>query len=170
MIVSFGMSDAILYDSPIGSLYLSASREGLTRLKFHPSSEDRPTGDTENPHLLAAVAQLDEYFDGKRKDFDLELDWSDASAFYKQVWSALLNIPYGKTVAYSDIANTLNNPKSVRAVGMANGKNPIPIIVPCHRVIGKSGHLHGFTGGLDIKEKLLHIENPVQFPIQQGLF
>lgn len=164
------MPDSILYHSPIGELYIQASAVGLTRLKFHPEEGDADTGDLQNPHLLKSIDQLDEYFRGERQLFDVELDWSNATDFFKQVWTELLKIPYGKTVAYLDIAEALNNPKAVRAVGMANGKNPIPIIVPCHRVIGKSGHLHGFTGGLDIKEKLLHIENPSQFSIQKNLF
>lgn len=164
------MPDSILYDSPIGTLYIEASSVGIARLKFHPEEEDKASGDVNNQHLSQAASQLDEYFRGERKDFELSLDWSNATDFYKQVWTELLKIPYGKTVAYLDIAEALNNPKAVRAVGMANGKNPIPIIVPCHRVIGKSGHLHGFTGGLDIKEHLLHIENPAQFSIQKNLF
>jgi len=164
------MPDAIIYYSPIGNLYIAASNIGLTRIKFNPDTEYEPMGNAQNPHILKAISQLEEYFRGERKIFDLKLDWELATDFYRQVWTELLRIPYGKTVAYSDIANALNNPKAVRAVGMANGKNPLPIIVPCHRVIGKTGHLHGFTGGLDIKEKLLHIENPSKYSIQQGLF
>ena len=164
------MHDSIFYNSPVGKLYIEASDVGLSRVKFHPSEEDVESGKLDNPHLVQAKVELDEYFEGKRQDFDIKLDWSKATDFYKQVWSELLKIPYGKTVAYLDIAEALNNPKAVRAVGMANGKNPIPIIVPCHRVIGKSGHLHGFTGGLDIKEKLLHIENPKKYSIQKNLF
>jgi len=164
------MPDSIFYASPIGKLYVEASAIGLTKLKFHPNSGDAERGNPDNPYLSEARIQLDEYFLGERTEFDLELDWSTATDFYKKVWAELLKIPYGQTVAYSDIANALNNPKAVRAVGMANGKNPIPVIVPCHRVIGKSGNLHGFSGGLDIKEKLLHIENPSKYVIQQGLF
>jgi len=168
--VSFAMPDSTIYPSPVGDLYIEASDIGLTRVKFHPDEKTGQSGNANNPFLLQTTAELDEYFEGKRKYFDIKLDWSKATDFYKSVWSELLKIPYGKTVAYLDIAEALNNPKAVRAVGMANGKNPIPIIVPCHRVIGKSGHLHGFTGGLDIKEHLLHIENPKQFSIQKNLF
>ena len=164
------MLDAIHYKSPVGTLYIEASDIGLTRVKFNPEGRYHKAGNADNPHIAETVRQLEDYFKGERTIFDLELDWSKATDFYKQVWTELLKIPYGETVAYSDIAKALNNPKAVRAVGMANGKNPIPIIVPCHRVIGKSGHLHGFTGGLDIKEKLLHIENPSKYAIQQGLF
>ncbi len=164
------MLDAILYNSPIGTLYVAASDIGLLMIKFHPTLDDISKGNDQNEHILKTVLQLDEYFKGERTGFDITLDWTAAPDFYKQVWIELQKIPYGQTVAYSDIANRLNNPKAVRAVGMANGKNPIPIIVPCHRVIGKSGRLHGFTGGLDLKERLLHIENPSRFSIQQVLF
>ena len=164
------MPDAIFYISPIGKLYIEASNIGLTRVKFKPGIEYKKSGNTQSPHLVKAINQLEEYFQGDRTDFDIALDWSQATDFYKEVWTELLKIPYGKTVAYSDIAIALHNPKAVRAVGMANGKNPIPIIVPCHRVIGKNGYLHGFTGGLDIKEQLLQIENPSKFAIQQELF
>ena len=164
------MPDAIIYYSPIGNLYIAASDIGLTRIKFKPDDSYEPSGNAQNAHITEAVSQLEEYFRGDRTIFDIKLDWKGATDFYKQVWTELLKIPYGQTVAYSDIAKALDNPKAVRAVGMANGKNPIPIMVPCHRVIGKSGQLHGFTGGLDIKAQLLHIENPSKYVIQQGLF
>jgi methylated-DNA-[protein]-cysteine S-methyltransferase len=103
------------------------------------------------------ICQLQEYFDGKRTKFSLPLDIR-GTAFQQDVWRALTQIPAGKTVAYGDIANAIGRPKSVRAVGVAVGANPLPIIVPCHRVIGKNKTLTGFGGGLEIKKKLLQLE------------
>lgn len=101
--------------------------------------------------------QLLEYFNSKRKKFSLKFKLT-GTEFQKKVWKALLKIPYGKTVSYKYIAEKINNPKAVRAVGLANKKNPLPIIIPCHRVIGKNGKLVGYSSGLDIKEKLLNLE------------
>lgn len=103
------------------------------------------------------IRQLEEYFSGKREVFDLPLS-PRGTAFQLRVWKSLQNIPFGKTVSYSDIAHDIRNPNAVRAVGLANGRNPIPIIIPCHRVIGKDGSLTGYGGGLPIKEKLLALE------------
>lgn len=104
-----------------------------------------------------AVSQLAQYFEGRLKQFDLDLQ-PKGTDFQKRVWQALLTIPYGTTVSYGDIAEQIHNPKAFRAVGNANRCNPIPIIIPCHRVIGKNGKLTGFGGGLDIKQALLDIE------------
>lgn len=112
----------------------------------------------DHPILSAAQQQLSEYFTGTRQQFDLPLDF-EGTSFQKQVWQALLAIPYGETRSYKQIAEQLGNPKAVRAVGAANGKNPISIIAPCHRVIGSSGKLVGFAGGLDNKKVLLNLEN-----------
>ncbi|WP_044640919.1 methylated-DNA--[protein]-cysteine S-methyltransferase [Risungbinella massiliensis] len=107
--------------------------------------------------LSKYVQQLQEYFDGDRKKFTLPLDLR-GTAFQTSVWQALTQIPYGQAWSYSDIAERIDNPKAVRAVGTANGANPIPIVIPCHRVIGKNATLTGFRGGLDMKEKLLQLE------------
>jgi methylated-DNA-[protein]-cysteine S-methyltransferase len=111
----------------------------------------------DNPILLRAVQQLQEYFSGTRNSFDLELDFAGTD-FQKKVWQALLTIPFGETRSYSEIAEQIGNPSAVRAVGAANGKNPISIVAPCHRVIGASGKLTGFAGGLEAKERLLTLE------------
>lgn len=111
--------------------------------------------------LLAAEQQLKEYFAGTRHQFELELDFT-GTAFQKQVWQALLTIPFGETRSYSQIAQQIGNPKAVRAVGAANGRNPISIIAPCHRVIGASGGLTGFAGGLEAKQYLLALEGAGQ--------
>jgi methylated-DNA-[protein]-cysteine S-methyltransferase len=111
----------------------------------------------DNPILVRAVQQLQEYFAGTRNRFDLELDFAGTD-FQKKVWQALLTIPFGETRSYSQIAEQIGNPSAVRAVGAANGKNPISIVAPCHRVIGASGKLTGFAGGLEAKERLLTLE------------
>ena len=128
----------------------------------------------DNDNLPACIIdcknQLEEYFDRKREDFKLKIDYGDASDFYKSVWEELLRIPYGHTTSYSAIAEKLGDSKKVRAVGQANGKNPFTIIVPCHRVIAKNGDLQGYYYGLDMKRKLLELENPKSFASQGSLF
>jgi methylated-DNA-[protein]-cysteine S-methyltransferase len=122
-------------------------------------------------HPVAACArQLAEYFAGSRETFDLKLDWGGAPEFHRQVWAELLKIPFGKTTTYSAIAESLGNPAAVRAVGLANRSNPIAIIIPCHRVIGKAGELRGYFYGLDTKMLLLRHENPQKFSEQGTLF
>jgi methylated-DNA-[protein]-cysteine S-methyltransferase len=113
--------------------------------------------DVDHPILCLAEQQLGEYFAGARKSFDLPLDFA-GTPFQKKVWSELLNIPFGQTRTYGQIANAIGKPRAFRAVGAANGKNPISIVAPCHRVIGKDGSLTGFAGGLEAKECLLGIE------------
>src|SRR5690606_2858665 len=102
----------------------------------------------------------DEYFSGSRREFDLSLA-PRGTAFQQRVWAELLQVGYGRTASYADIARAIGNPKAVRAVGLANGRNPIPIIIPCHRIIGSSGTLTGYGGGLPMKQKLLEIEGAV---------
>ncbi len=108
----------------------------------------------------AATRQLREYFAGERREFELPLD-PRGSEFQKRVWSALRNIPYGTTISYGELAHRVGQPTAARAVGAANGRNPIPIVIPCHRVIGKDGSLTGFGGGLPLKERLLELESPL---------
>ncbi|MEM9991572.1 MAG: methylated-DNA--[protein]-cysteine S-methyltransferase [Bacteroidota bacterium] len=120
--------------------------------------------------LKAATEQLQAYFDGHLETFDVALDWTGTTPFNQSVWRALQAIPYGHTTSYSAIAHQLNNPKAVRAVGLANKHNPIAIIVPCHRVIAKSGELQGYFYGLDMKRRLLALENPQSFGHQGALF
>ena len=111
--------------------------------------------------IQTAASQLQEYLDGKRREFSLPL-LLEGTPFQKAVWKALLDIPYGETRSYRDIAETIGNPKAVRAVGMANNRNPISFIVPCHRVIGADGSLVGYGGGLALKQQLLDLEKSVQ--------
>ena len=147
--------------SPIAELTLVASEKGLRGVYMEGHSKAPLTPETwkENPsRFTAAIEQLGEYFSGKRKTFDLPLDLQ-GTAFQLQAWHALLEIPFGETRSYAEQAALINNPKAVRAIGLANGKNPVSIIVPCHRVIGKNGTLTGYGGGLERKRFLLELES-----------
>jgi methylated-DNA-[protein]-cysteine S-methyltransferase len=147
-------------DTPIGELLLAGEDNALSMIGFPKGSMRRdPESDwIYNEKALAnARQQLEEYFAGTRRDFDLPLKLN-GTEFQVNVLKALQKIPYGQTVSYGEIAKRIGNPKAVRAVGAANGRNPIPIVVPCHRVIGSGGDLTGFGGGLDTKEALLRLE------------
>lgn len=142
--------------TPIGTLEIQASERGITKLIFSESTNSSVT-----PHLLInrCKRQLAEYFDGERREFDLPLD-PQGTSFQRLVWTHLTKITFGQIVSYRDVANAINKPRAARAVGAANGRNPIGIIVPCHRVIGSNGSLTGYAGGLDRKAWLLkHEEN-----------
>jgi methylated-DNA-[protein]-cysteine S-methyltransferase len=149
-------------DSPVGKLKLVASDKGLVAILWQndkPSRVrlDEMVKDDEHRILLDTERQLGEYFAGKRKTFSVALDMR-GTTFQKHVWEALLAIPFGETRSYGQLAKQLGNSKAMRAVGAANGRNPISIIVPCHRVIGSSGKLTGFAGGLETKAHLLSLE------------
>lgn len=146
--------------SPVGDLLLVAEDGKLLEIGFingRHAVQPPPAAREDRAPFATTIRQLEEYFAGRRKTFDLPLA-PRGTEFQRRVWSALQKIPYGKTVAYADIAQRIGNPKGVRAVGLANGRNPIPIVIPCHRVIGKNGTLTGYGGGLPIKQKLLEIE------------
>ena len=148
--------------SPVGRLTLVASDAGLAAVLWENDSPRRvPIAaageDPKHPVLREAERQLKEYFAGKRTSFDLPLDFHGTD-FQKRVWRALLKIPFGETRSYAQIARALGKPTAMRAVGAANGRNPISIIAPCHRVIGKDGTLTGFAGGLKAKAHLLALE------------
>lgn len=147
-------------DTPIGQLLIAGHAEGLVRVAFEASSQAVPDADWQaSPCALLdqAAQELQEYFAGERQQFTVPLA-PQGTPFQLAVWQALSDIPYGATCSYRAIATQLDNPKAVRAVGTANGKNPLPIIVPCHRVIGSNGTLTGFTGGLSVKQQLLTLE------------
>lgn len=149
------------HDSPIGPLLLAADDEGIRAIEFpenrHPVKRDDHWREGRHPLLEHAKRQLDEYFSGNRRQFDLPLA-PRGTTFQLQVWNALRTIPFGQTRSYAQQAQTIGKPKAMRAVGAANGRNPIPIIIPCHRVIGASGALTGFGGGLPTKRFLLQLE------------
>jgi methylated-DNA-[protein]-cysteine S-methyltransferase len=149
-------------DSPIGELRLVASNDGLAAILWEKERPGRVrlnivAEDKSHPILVEAERQLRDYFAGKRKTFALKLDFAGTD-FQKKVWQALLTIPFGETRSYGEIARQIGRPNAVRAVGAANGRNPIAIVAPCHRVIGSTGKLTGFAGGLAAKAKLLDIE------------
>jgi methylated-DNA-[protein]-cysteine S-methyltransferase len=148
--------------SPVGELKLIASDKGLVSILWKNDNPNRVKVGTlmENqihPILLETERQLQEYFAGRRKSFSLKLDLQ-GTKFQNSVWQALLGIPFGETRSYGQLARQLGNPRAMRAVGAANGRNPISIVVPCHRVIGASGKLTGFAGGLGTKAHLLELE------------
>ena len=149
--------------SPVGTLKLVANDTALVAVLWENENPKRIRlaeliEQVNHPILLATQKQLTEYFAGTRQQFDLPLDF-EGTEFQKKVWQALLTIPFGETRSYRDIAEQVGNVKAVRAVGAANGKNPISIIAPCHRVVGANGKLVGFAGGLDNKEILLKLES-----------
>ena len=148
--------------SPVGELKLVASDNGLTAILWENDDPKRVrlgplTENKQHPILLETERQLNGYFAGTLEKFSLTLDFV-GTAFQKKVWQALLTIPFGETRSYGEIAKQIGSPKAVRAVGAANGRNPISIIAPCHRVIGANGKLTGFAGGLEAKARLLDIE------------
>lgn len=154
-------------DSPVGRLRLIASVEALVGIGFE-RGRDMARGTSglargSNSIIEHTRAQLDEYFAGTRRAFDLPLD-PRGTEFQKRVWSRLTKIAYGETTTYGSLASELGNPKGSRAVGLANGSNPIPIVIPCHRVIGADGSLTGFGGGLPIKAMLLELERSATQP------
>lgn len=151
--------------TPIGTLRLTAAAGGaLTGV--HMETDPRQPGDAwvrDDESFTRARAQLAEYFTGDRQEFDLDLEPA-GTEFQRMVWKALLTIPYGEVRSYGEIAEQIGKPGAARAVGLANGRNPIAVIVPCHRVIGASGHLTGYGGGLDRKRYLLDLEQQAAQP------
>jgi methylated-DNA-[protein]-cysteine S-methyltransferase len=151
-----------MIESPVGKLKLVASEKGLVAILWENDSPRRVrlnelVENGEHPILVETERQLGEYFAGKRKTFSVHLDMR-GTRFQKDVWEILLAIPFGETRSYGQLAKQLGNPRATRAVGAANGRNPLSIIVPCHRVIGSSGKLTGFAGGLETKAHLLGLE------------
>ncbi|HNZ82933.1 MAG TPA: methylated-DNA--[protein]-cysteine S-methyltransferase [Sedimentibacter sp.] len=150
------MKSIFYYDTDIGKISIAENDGFITHVLFgNEKLNDIPVEET--PLIKEAHKQIEEYLKGQRSLFDLPLAPS-GTEFQKRVWNALKNIPYGKTVSYKDIAIEAGNEKASRAVGMANNKNPISIIIPCHRVIGQNGKLVGYGGGIEIKEYLLRLE------------
>ena len=152
------------HDSPIGRLLLVSDEQGLRQIGFPAGKntpEPRDSWQENDAAFEQEHAQLDAYFEGKLTHFNLRLA-PHGTAFQHTVWNALQQISYGKTCSYLDIANLIGNPKASRAVGSANGKNPIPIVIPCHRIIGSNGMLTGFAGGLLTKQWLLEHETGAQ--------
>ena len=151
--------------TPLGICSISGNAEGISEIKILEDDNNDPSESIPG-ELQPAVEQLEQYFSGQRQEFQLKLNPS-GTEFQKKVWNALLTIPFGKTYSYQQLSKELGDPKAIRAVAAANGKNPLWIVVPCHRVIGSDGSLTGYAGGLWRKKWLLDLENP---PVQQELF
>lgn len=148
------------FESPVGKLLLTG-RRGIEGLHFPVGTtrvEPQEDWVEDDKKFSDARSQLAEYFSGQRQQFELALN-TEGTAFQKQVWDELLKIPYGQTITYGELAKRIGNPRASRAVGLANGKNPISIIIPCHRVIGADGSLTGFGGGIKVKQYLLELES-----------
>jgi methylated-DNA-[protein]-cysteine S-methyltransferase len=177
------MTNTISVTSPVGNLTIEGTDEAITYITL-PGTPERAdhlpeasgSGQTNDDRsqgkafaaggtaevLRAAADQLEEYFSGKRTRFDLPVDL-DGTPFQKEVWLALADIPYGETVSYAELANMVGRPNAYRAVGQANGANPVPIVLPCHRVVASGGGIGGYGGGLDLKRRLLAIEGVTAF-------
>lgn len=147
--------DRIVLDSPVGRMALECEGEALTAL-YLPHRSVEPAG-AETPLLTRGRAELEEYFQGKRRVFDLPLA-PKGTPFQQRVWSELAKVPWGTVVTYGDLAVRIGSPKACRAVGQANHNNPLPIFLPCHRVVGANGSLTGYAGGLEMKQWLLRLE------------
>jgi methylated-DNA-[protein]-cysteine S-methyltransferase len=152
--------------SPVGRLTLVATDHGLAAILWEHDRPGRVRLDVgaevnDHPVLVETERQLEEYFAGRRTLFALKLD-ATGTAFQRQVWNALLTIPFGETRSYGQIARQIGNPSAVRAVGAANGRNPLSIVIPCHRIVGSTGALTGFAGGVDVKAHLLAFESGLQ--------
>ncbi|WP_149273959.1 methylated-DNA--[protein]-cysteine S-methyltransferase [Pareuzebyella sediminis] len=152
--------------SPLGITRLEGDEKGLSSIRVMDEFHDQLLTQTVPKVLEDVVSQLSDYFDGTRKGFQLKLN-PQGTDFQKKVWTALQDIPYGKTISYLELSKTLGNVKAIRAVAAANGKNPLWIVIPCHRVVGSDGSLTGYAGGLSRKKWLLAHESPSQ---QQTLF
>ncbi|GGU20181.1 methylated-DNA--[protein]-cysteine S-methyltransferase [Streptomyces coeruleorubidus] len=167
-------------DSDIGPLLLAATREGLVNVIFHATDAVRdraverlasrlgtePVEAPGSPLLTEAIRQVEAYFAGERRDFDLPLDWSLISGFNREVLRELASgVPYGTVVGYGDLAGRVGQPGAAQAVGMAMGANPLPVVVPCHRVVESDGGIGGFGGGLETKRKLLALEGVLPEPL-----
>ena len=152
------MKNTFYYNTKIGEIAIEENGLAITRLYFANKDLEKEVEIKEETWLMRkAIKEIKEYLEGKRNSFDLPLE-PEGTEFQKKVWNVLKEIPYGETRSYGEIAKLIGNEKASRAVGMANNKNPIMIMIPCHRVIGVNGKLVGYAGGLDVKEKLLNME------------
>ena len=150
------------YNYPVGVLGIAEESGAISKVFFYNEKSLAVYEKTETPLIKKAASQLEEYFYSKRKNFDLPLK-PEGTDFQLSVWNALQTIPFGETRSYKDIAVQIGNPKACRAVGMANNRNPIVIIIPCHRVIGNNGSLSGYGGGISVKKFLLDLERGINF-------
>ena len=152
------MSFRIFRDFPFGRFGVEEKEGAVTHLYLNPAGAVLPAEERETPLLAEAMRQLAEYFAGGRREFELPLV-PEGTPFMRRVWAELVKVPYGATATYGEIAERIGNPGGSRAVGLANNRNPIAIIIPCHRIIGSSGKLVGYAGGVELKERLLALES-----------
>ncbi len=152
------MSFRIFRDFPFGRFGVEEKEGAVTHLYLNPAGAVLPAEERETPLLAEAMRQLAEYFAGERREFELSLA-PEGTPFMRRVWAELVKVPYGATATYGEIAERIGNPGGSRAVGLANNRNPIAIIIPCHRIIGSSGKLVGYAGGVELKERLLALES-----------
>src|SRR5262245_35473409 len=151
-----------IFESPVGDLFVAATERGLCRISYHPDGMEDALARTFGPRVLRSPLddvrrELDEYFEGTRREFDLPLDVRVAP-FHADVLAELARVPYGLTDTYGSLAAKVGRPKAARAVGTVMNRNPIPIVLPCHRILGANGSLTGYAGGLDVKLRLLQLE------------
>jgi methylated-DNA-[protein]-cysteine S-methyltransferase len=151
-----------IVESPVGELFVAATERGLCRISYHPDGMEDVLARTFGPRILRSPLddvrrELDEYFDGSRREFDLPLDVRVAP-FHADVLAELARVPYGRTDTYGSLAAKVGRPRAARAVGTVMNRNPIPIVLPCHRILGANGSLTGYAGGLDVKLRLLQLE------------
>ena len=151
------MKNSFYYDTKIGRIEIEENGEAITKIDYVQKDIEETANGKQTELIKEAVKQLNEYFEGKRSIFDLPLA-PEGTEFQNKVWNALREIPFGETKSYGEIARIIGNEKASRAVGMANNKNPIMIVIPCHRVIGANGKLVGYAAGLEVKEMLLNLE------------
>lgn len=152
------MKNVFYYQTELGTIGIADNGAAITDVFFGKEAAPKDLREKETPLIRKAISEIKEYLAGKRTSFDLPLEMK-GTEFQKATWDALLTIPYGETRSYKQIAEQIGRPKACRAIGMANNRNAISIIVPCHRVIGANGSLVGYGGGLDLKERLLSLEN-----------
>ena len=152
------MSFRIFRDFPFGRFGVEEKEGAVTHLYLNPAGAVLPAEERETPLLAEAMRQRAEYFAGERREFELPLA-PEGTPFMRRVWAELVKVPYGATATYGEIAERIGNPGGSRAVGLANNRNPIAIIIPCHRIIGSSGKLVGYAGGVELKERLLALES-----------
>lgn len=152
------MSFRIFRDFPFGRFGVEEKEGAVTHLYLNPAGAVLPAEERETPLLAEAMRQLAEYFAGERREFELPLA-PEGTPFMRRVWAELVKVPYGATATYGEIVERIGNPGGSRAVGLANNRNPIAIIIPCHRIIGSSGKLVGYAGGVELKERLLALES-----------
>ncbi|WP_419643079.1 methylated-DNA--[protein]-cysteine S-methyltransferase [Victivallis vadensis] len=152
------MSFRIFRDFPFGRFGVEEKEGAVTHLYLNPAGAVLPAEERETPLLAEAMRQLAEYFAGERREFELPLA-PEGTPFMRRVWAELVKVPYGAIATYGEIAERIGNPGGSRAVGLANNRNPIAIIIPCHRIIGSSGKLVGYAGGVELKERLLALES-----------